>query len=85
VRLVTQATKPAGAPTRTSSTTGPHLAVGATNNAFVVPTSWAQAMVDGSAGGLGVYDSSGSPYMRFAGRSSWSAAWTLTIRWTRTT
>jgi len=83
--LVTQATKPGGAPTRTSSTTGPSLAVGATNNAFAIPDSWAQAMVDGTAGGLAVYDSSGSPYIRLAGRGSWSPAWTLTLRWSRTT
>jgi len=81
LRLVTQATKPSGAPTLTSSTTGPSLAVGATNNAFTIPTSWGQQMVDGTAGGLAVYDADGSPYLRFAGRGSWSAAWTLTIKW----
>jgi hypothetical protein len=85
LRLVTQATKPGGAPTLTSSTTGPTLKVEQTNNAFPVPTSWAQAMVDGTAGGLAVFDSNGSPYMRFAGRNSWSAAWTMTIKYRRVT
>ncbi|MEE3918179.1 hypothetical protein V2I01_04775 [Micromonospora sp. BRA006-A] len=40
-------------------------------------------MVDGTAGGLAVYDSSGSPYVRFAGRGSWSPAFTLAISWRR--
>ncbi len=83
LRLVTQRTRPAGAPTLTSSTTGPALAVNSTNNAFTVPTSWAQAMVDGPAGGLAVYDADGSPYMKFAGRGDWSGAWVLKIYWTR--
>lgn len=83
MRLMTNATRPGGAPTLTSSGSGPSLAVGSTNNAFDVPTSWAQAMVDGTAGGLAFYDSSGSPYVRFAGRGSWSAAFTLTITWRR--
>lgn len=82
--LVTESTKPAtAAPTRTSSTTGPRLAVGETNNSFTIPTSWAQAMVDGTAGGLAIFDSSGSPYVVLNGKGTWSPAFTLTIRWTR--
>lgn len=84
LRLVTQATRPSGAPTLTSSTTGPALAVNTSDLDFVVPDAWAQAMVDGTAGGLAVYESDGSPYMRFAGRGSWSGAWALTIKWRRT-
>lgn len=80
--LVTNKTRPAGAPTLTSSTTGPTAAWGA-QGTFTVPTSWAQAMLDGTAGGLALYDADGSPYMIFAGRSDWSAAWTLTINYTR--
>lgn len=79
--LVTQASRPGGAPTLTTSTAGPSIAVDATNNAFDIPTSFAQAMVNGSSGGLAVFDSNGSPYMRFAGRATWSAAWTMTIYW----
>lgn len=85
MRLMTNATRPGGAPTLTSSTSGPSLAVGATTNSFDVPNSWAQEMVDGTAGGLAFFDSDGSPYVRFAGRSTWSAAFTLTIYWSRTT
>jgi hypothetical protein len=83
MRLVTEATRPAGAPTLTSSTSGPSLAVGATASAFAVPTSWAQAMVDGTAGGIGFFDSDGNPYVIFAGTGSWSPAFTLTIGWSR--
>ncbi len=83
LRLVTQSSRPAGSPTLTSSTTGPSLAVGATNNAFVIPTSWAQAMVDGTSGGLAVFESDGDPYIVFAGRADWSPAWTMTITWKR--
>lgn len=83
MRLMTNATRPAGAPTLTSSTAGPSLAVGSTNNSFAIPTSWAQSMVDGTAGGLAVFDADGSPYVRFAGRGTWSPAFTLTINWRR--
>lgn len=82
LRLVTQAYKPSGAPTLGSSTTGPSLAVGKSAT-FTIPTSWAQAMVDSTAGGLAVYDASGSPYVILSGRSDWSAAWTMTIKWSR--
>jgi hypothetical protein len=85
MRLMTNATRPGGAPTLTSSTSGPSLAVGATNDTFAVPASWAQSMVDGSAGGLAFFDAGGSPYVRFAGRGTWSPAFTMTIRWSRTT
>lgn len=82
MRLVSEANRPSGAPSLGSSTSGPSLAVGGTAT-FAIPTSWAQAMVDGSAGGIAFYDSSGSPYVRFAGRGSWSPAFTLSITWQR--
>jgi hypothetical protein len=84
MRLVTQSVRPGGAPTLTSSTTGPTLAQGATEDRFPVPVAWAQAMVDGTSGGIGFFTSSGSPYLRMAGRGAWSAAFTLTINWRRT-
>lgn len=79
LRLMTDSTKPAGAPTLTSSTTGPRLARGSTDTSFTVPTAWIQAIVDGTAGGLALFTSSGSPYMIFDGRPS--SSWTLTINW----
>lgn len=83
LRLVTQSTRPTGAPTLNETTTGPSLAVGSTTNTFQIPTSWAQAMVDGTRGGLAIHVNSDSPYIRLAGRGSWSPAWTLTISWRR--
>lgn len=82
MRLMTNATRPGGAPTLTSTTTGPGLAVG-DSTTYAVPTAWAQAMVDGTAGGLAFFDADGSPYVRFAGRGSWSPAFTLAISWRR--
>lgn len=83
MRLMTQRTRPAGAPTFTSSTSGPSLKRGQLTSAFVIPDAWAQAMVDGTAGGLGFYDAGGSPYVIFDGRGSYSPAFTLTITWRR--
>jgi hypothetical protein len=83
MRLMTQNKRPSGAPTLTSSTSGPSLRRGQTVTAFDIPVSWAQAMVDGTAGGLAFFDSSGSPYVILSGRGRSSASFTLTISWTR--
>lgn len=83
LRLVSQSTRPSGAPTLNESASGPSLAVNSTATAFVIPDAWAQAMVDGTRGGLAMSISSDSPYIHYAGRGSWSAAWTLTIYWRR--
>ncbi|MFD6771065.1 hypothetical protein ACFWC6_33145 [Micromonospora chalcea] len=83
LRLITQSTRPSGAPTvQVSTTAGPSLAVG-DSTTFTIPSAWAQALVDGTAGGIGVYNASGSPYVRLAGRGTWSPAFTLTIDWQR--
>lgn len=84
LHLVTQATRPGGAPTLGSSTSGPSLKWGETET-FTLPDSWGQALVDGTAGGLAVYEADGSPYVILSGRSSWSPAFTITLNWTRTT
>lgn len=84
MRLLTNATRPGGAPTLQASTTsGPQLAQGAQEDRFPVPVSWVQGMVDGTAGGLAFFVSGGSPYLRMAGRADWSAAFTLSINWRR--
>lgn len=82
LRLVTETDYSGGAPTLTSTTAGPALAPGGEVD-FTVPTSWAQSMVDGTAGGLAVLDGDGVPYMRFGGRGESAAAWLLSIDWTR--
>lgn len=84
LRLVTQSTRTAGFPTLNETTAGPRLAVDTTTTSFAIPKSWAQAMVDGTRGGIGISIGSDTPYIRLAGKSSWSAAWTLTISWQRT-
>lgn len=85
MRLMTNATKPGGAPTlQASSTSGPAIKAG-DSTTFTIPDSWAQAMVDGTAGGLAFFDADGSPYIIFSGKGRWSAAFTLTIYWQKTT
>jgi hypothetical protein len=82
MRLVTETTRPAGAPTLTSTTAGPSLRR-RERDTFTVPTAWAQAMVDGTAGGLGFFDADGDPYVVFDGRGRWAPAFTLSINWQR--
>lgn len=81
--LVTESSRPAGAPTRTLSTAGPTTDVGDMIS-FTIPTAWAQAIVDGTSGGLGFFDADGSPYLHFAGRDDRPTAFTLVIDWSRT-
>ncbi|MEU1596214.1 hypothetical protein ABZ468_25980 [Streptomyces sp. NPDC005708] len=87
LRLVSQSTRPGGFPTLNESTTGPALGVrgqvSPSEATFQLPTAWGQAMVDGTRGGLAISISSDDPYIRLAGRGSWSAAWTLTLYWRR--
>lgn len=83
MRLVTDLSRPTGAPTLSSSTTGPRLALNGTAAAFAVPAAWVQSMVDGTAGGLGFFDADGSPFVVLAGRASYGPAFALTIKWSR--
>jgi hypothetical protein len=81
--LVAEKTRPSGAPTLGSTTDGPNLKWGETYT-FTIPTSWAQAMVDGTAGGLAIFESDGSPYVIFDGRGRYSSSFALTINYSRT-
>lgn len=87
LRLVSQSTRPNSFPTLNETISGPALGVinqvSPWETTFTLPASWGQAMVDGSRGGLAITVSSDDPYIRLAGRSSWSAAWTLTLYWRR--
>jgi hypothetical protein len=83
MRLMTNATRPGGAPTLGASTSGPSLRRGTTDSSFAIPTSWGQALVDGSAGGLAFYESDGSPYVILAGRGTYGPAFTLALKWKR--
>jgi hypothetical protein len=83
LRLVTEKKRPSGAVTLGSTTSGPSLRWGQTVGDFVLPNSWGQALVDGTAGGIAVYVAGGSPYVILAGRGSYSAAGTLRISYFR--
>lgn len=83
MRLVTETSRPAGAPTLTSTTPGPTLAVGGEDLAFAVPTAWVTSMAAGTAGGIAFFDSDSDPYVVFAGIGAWSPAFTLSINWRR--
>ena len=82
LRLVSQTSRPSGAPTLNESTGGPSLKIGDTST-FTLPNSWGQALIDGSRGGIAINVGSDDPYIHLAGRGSWSAAMTLTISWRR--
>ena len=84
LRLVTEKTRPGSYPTLNETTAGPSLGIGASTSSFALPTSWGQSLVDGTRGGIGMTSGSDSPYIHWAGRYSWSAAWTLVISWRRT-
>lgn len=81
--LVTDLSRPSGAPALGSSSAGPALDLNETDTSFDLPTSWVQQMVDGTAGGIGFFDADGSPFLVFAGRGAWGAAFTMTVRWIR--
>lgn len=80
--LVTETTRPLGAPTLGSSASGPSLRWGESDT-FTITTAWAQSMVDGTAGGLAIKDASGSPYVVLSGRGEYSPSFTLSINWQR--
>jgi hypothetical protein len=82
LRLVSQTSRPGGAPTLNETTSGPSLSVNASTT-FTLPTSWGQALIDGTRGGIAISVSSDDPYIHLAGRGSWSAAMTLTLSWRR--
>lgn len=79
--LVTQASKPTGAPTLTDTTVGPLLSWGQSSS-FTIPTAWAQAMIDGTSGGLAVFESDGSPYIALDGLGN-PSQFALTVDWSR--
>lgn len=71
---------PAGTLTVDATRNGPTLAVGQTAQNVTIPTSWAQDLVDGNAGAIGISSgANASPYIALAGRSSRGNALTLTL------
>ncbi|MGW1000485.1 hypothetical protein [Streptomyces sp. NPDC002520] len=84
LRLVSQKARPGGAPTLNETTSGPSLKIN-DSTTFTLPTSWGQALIDGTRGGIAIAVSSDDPYIHLAGRGSWSAAFTLSLSWRRST
>ncbi|WP_435643882.1 hypothetical protein ACR9VJ_26505 [Streptomyces sp. H49] len=82
LRLVSQTSRPGGAPTLNESASGPALRIG-DSTTFTLPTSWGQMLIDGSRGGIAISIGSDTPYIHLAGRGSWSAAMALSLSWRR--
>ncbi len=82
LRLVSQTSRPGGAPTLNETTSGPSLTIGSSTT-FTLPIGWGQALIDGTRGGIGINVGSDDPYIQLAGRGSWSAAFTIAISWRR--
>ena len=76
IRLLTDRERPAGFPSFTQEFDGPPLSV---DEAVTVdlPVSWVTALLNGSAGGIGI--GGGDGYMRIAGPSNWAPAMELTL------
>lgn len=81
--LITEKTRPSGAPTLSNPITGPTLPINTTMEAFPLPAAWVQSITDGTHGGIAVYVAGSSPYMKFAGRNTFSTAFYLTANWYR--
>jgi len=77
--------RPSGAPTRTGSgTLGPNLSVNEVDT-FTLPNQLGQDIVDGFAGGIGIWVADDSqPHVRLAGRGRYSSSMILTLDWIRT-
>lgn len=81
LRLLAEQDRPAGEPVDTAQLLGPLLAVDATAT-VELPDPWTQALIDGTAGGIGIGVDATTPYLVIAGKSSWPAAAELTITYT---
>lgn len=79
--LIGQKTRPSGSGSVQRSTSGPSLAVGQSAT-WRMPQAWADDLVSGAAGGLGIGSGSSSPYIATNGKSDSASAWTLRIRYT---
>lgn len=81
---------PAGAPSGLASTAGVGLTIGATGTQLLpgsvttgAPTGMVLALMNGTAGGLGIYVASTTPYCGWAGLGTWGAAMSLSISYYR--
>jgi hypothetical protein len=76
---LTQRTKPGGAPTKDDGpSTGTAVAVGKVAK-WRLPSTMALHLLNGTDGGLGIWRSGSTPYLKLAGRSDYAAAMTLRV------
>lgn len=75
---LSQSVRPSGAPTRLSSSSGTAVAVNRSAS-WSVPGAFLDALLSGSAGGLGIHVSGSSPYIVLDGRSSNGQSFALTV------
>lgn len=78
LRLMTQDSL-VGNPTWQDSKVGPALKAGETATVGL-PDAWGQALIEGTAGGIGIYVPSTSPYVHLAGKAQGFMTVTLKIR-----
>jgi hypothetical protein len=78
LRLLTDREQPAGFPGYSAEIDGPALEIGESAT-VTLPLTWVAALLDGSAGGIGIGRAADLAYMRLAGPSSWSPAMELTL------
>lgn len=78
VWTLSQSSRPSGAPSRLTSSVGTGVAVNKTAT-FQLPTGMVDELLDGTAGGLGIYVGGSSPYIVLAGRSDYGSAMALSV------
>lgn len=78
LRLMTQNSL-VGSPTWQDSQSGPAMKVGDVRT-VTLPDSWGQALINGTAGGIGIHVAGSSPYVRLAGKAAGFMTVTLKIR-----
>ena len=78
VVLLGASSKPSGWPSVIYDAAGPSLSINE-GNWWTLPSSWLGKLDTGAAGGIGIYTSSSSPYVRIKG-----SAMTLKLGWERT-
>lgn len=81
---VAEFSKPSGPPTLVNSYTGPKLRVGETVSEFDLDVTLAQALVDGTFGGLAVFNPLAVPYLVLDGQGEYSGSMALSISWSKT-
>ena len=82
LRLLPQKSRPSGKPPSIGSFRGPSLEVGETATVGL-PTGWVTRLLNGTAGGIGVGVDADYPHIHLAGRSNWSSAFQITLRFRR--